>query len=154
MDRPEDRRSFTRTEAYYPHPAHGLDTDEARERVQANPAVMPPSPTPSTRRSWANREILGMRALPLVSLIGFAMSLPLFVSWLSRRKPSEPEHHVGHGKAHERHVKKALTRKMARSVAKAASEGYPRFVVLASRPWGRHGKKARALILGKVEQHA
>jgi hypothetical protein len=82
------------------------------------------------------------------------MALPLLVSWLSKRKSPGHARHAVHEKAHEEHVKKALTRGMARRVAKAASEGYPRFIVLASRPWGRHGKKARALVLGKVEQRA
>lgn len=166
MDRPEDRRSLTRTEEYYPHPAHGLDTDHARQRVEANPEVMPPQPTPRSQRSWQNREILGMRALPLLVILASAMGIPALVGWLSQRKPRR-EHLHEHERAHRAYRKIARAEKdfaregrkrraERKAKAKAAkggfpSEGLPRFILLASRP-DKKGKRARALILGKVER--
>lgn len=170
MDRPEDRRELTRTEAYYPHPARGLDTDRARERVEANPEVMPPHPTPRTQRSWQNREVMGMRAFPLLAVLAGALALPLFVGWLSQRKPRR-EHLKGHEKAHRAYKKIAAMEKdfavegrrrrkeakaFAKAQAKRRKEGFPpealpRFILLASRP-DKKGKRARALVLGKVGQ--
>lgn len=169
MDRPEDRRNLTHTETYYPHPAEGLDVDKARERVEANPEVMPPHPRPRLGRSWQNREILGMRAMPLLGTLAAALGIPLLVAWLSRMKPRH-EHHVEHEKAHrgrraregmaEMKKRFAATEMGEKEFAKWAKkamrggafmpEGLPRFVILASRPWGKKGKKARALVLGKV----
>jgi len=169
MDRPEDRR-HTRTEEYYPHPSRDQDPAEARRRVQANPAVMPPS-TPRYRRSWANREVLGMRALPLVILVSLGIAIPLLGSllgrWRSGKRPTAMRR--AHEKVTGREVKapaswkKAARRKGALAWEKAVRTGrlpakiqlpgggYPRFVVLASRPHGRGGKRARARMLGKVE---
>ena len=156
MDRPEDRRELTRTEAYYPHPARGLDTDRARERVEANPEVMPPHPTPRTQRSWQNREVMGMRAFPLLAALAGALALPLFVGWLSQRKPRR-EHLKGHEKAHRAYKKiAAMEKDFAVEGRRRRKEGFPpealpRFILLASRP-DKKGKRARALVLGKVGQ--
>lgn len=175
MDRPEDRRRLTHTEEYHPYPAEGLDVDAARGRVEANPEVMPPHPSPRTRRSWQNREFFGMRALPILGTIGAALALPLLVGWLSRSRPRHEKHeHMKHGHEHGRWGRYAKRRrhaameekgfmpewsgeegfsKWAKKAAKTGMPippGMPRFVVLASRPWGRKGRKARALILGKV----
>lgn len=164
MEGREDRRNLTRTEEYYPHPAEGLDVEAARGRVEANPEVMPPHPSPRTSRSWQNREFFGMRALPIVGAIAAAMGLPLLVSWLSKK--SRHVRHAEHPKVHRARKahKKALMEKafapeqgpekkisrFARKRGIPMPEGMPRFIVLASRPWGKKGKKARALILGKV----
>lgn len=178
MDRPEDRRSLTRTETYYPNPAEGLDADRARERVEANPEVMPPNPTPRSQRSWQNREVMGMRAFPLLALVASALALPALVGWLSQRKPRR-EHLKEHEKAHRAYKKIAAMEKdfaaegkrrraekkaAAKAFAKRAKEagsakrakgaaseaGLPRFIMLGSRPEGKKGKRARALVLGKV----
>lgn len=167
MDRPEDRR-YTRTEELYPDPAGGLDPVEARERVQANPEVLPPRPTARFRRTWANREILGMRALPLVILVVLGVTLPLFGSLMWKRRagkgPSAArttrEKGVGRAKKEFAPGKKELgtskkgPRAWGKGVFPFPDEGYPRFIVLASRPHGRAGKRARAVVLGKVEPGA
>lgn len=148
MDRPEDRRNLTHTERRYPHPGEGGDAATGAERVEPNPEVLAAQPHPRAARSWQNREILGMRALPLLGTLAAALSIPLFLRWMVRSTSD---------RATERVPAKALrSRREARRVSKENEEapfpmsGRPRFVVLASRPWGKKGRKARALVLGKV----
>lgn len=144
----EKTGAHQRYEQLYPHPAHGLDRGAARARVEANPAVMPPNPIPTTKPSWGDREIMGMRALPLAIVAVMGMFLPFMMRMRARRRRR--------GEAEElapmirRRAEGARKRMENLQQALQAAETRPRFIVLASRPMGKRGRKARALIMGKA----
>lgn len=124
-------------EERYPHPAQGLDRDAARRRVEQNPAVMPPSPTPYQVSSWMNREFFGMRALPLMLVLGGGVLLPFALRLLGGRRRREER------RAHRGEVGHKLREFWEENQT-------PRFIAFTSRPYGKEGKRGRGLFMAKL----
>lgn len=129
----------------YPHPAQGLDRDAARKRVEQNPAVMPPNPSPATRaKSWQNREFFGMRALPLALVLGGGVLLPFLFRLFAGQKQPKEQKETMRDKASARMGDFAKMREYFE-----ANQGGPRFIAWTSRPYGKAGKKGRGLLMAK-----
>lgn len=134
-----------------PHPAHGLDRDAARRRVEQNPAVMPTNPKPyEGGRAWMNKEFFGMRALPLALVLGGGVLLPFLLRMMGGRRETEERGEAYEGKRAQR-FREAYEGKRAQRFREFFEDNQsPRFIAFTSKPYGKGGKKSRGLFMAKL----